>query len=86
MTAEEMIERFGGVRYSLWHYWQGKKTGRIPYWRIIAYLKKHGHSGLLREMLWHLLPRRLQQSLYAARKAGTLDTFVFPDSDSRKKK
>lgn len=51
MTAEQMLEHFGGVKYSLWHYWRGKKAGRVPYARIIAYLRRHGHSGLLRDAL-----------------------------------
>ncbi|KAJ9091485.1 hypothetical protein QFC20_007625 [Naganishia adeliensis] len=83
MTAEEMLDHFGSVRYSLWHYWKAKKAGRIPYWRIIEYLKRHGHHGLLREMMWHLLPRWLQRLLYAARKDGTLETFVIPDFEPR---
>jgi hypothetical protein len=86
MSAEEMQHRFGVVKYSLWHYWQAKKAGRIPYARIIAYLRKHGHSGLLREMLWHFLPRWIQRLLYAARKNGTLDSFIMPDCGYRGKR
>ena len=51
MTAEEMLDHFGGVMYSLCHYRKGKKARRIPYARLMAYLRKHAHSRLLREML-----------------------------------
>lgn len=86
MTAERMLQHFGGVRYSLWHYWRTKTPGRIPHSRLMPYLRRYGHSGLLREMMWHLLPRWLQHLLYAARKNGKLDTFVFPDYEPGSRK
>ena len=79
MSAEALAERFGGVKYSLWHFWHEKKAGRVPYARLIAHLRTHGCSGFFREMLIHLLPKWLQRLLYAAQKNGSLDTFVIPD-------
>ncbi|KAJ9091654.1 hypothetical protein QFC21_007129 [Naganishia friedmannii] len=76
MTAEQMEDRFGGVKFALWHYWKVKRAGRIPYARIVEYLQKMGHQGFFREMVWHLCPKRIADMLYAARKADTLDDFV----------
>jgi hypothetical protein len=78
MTAEEMEDHYGGVKFSLWHYWKAKKMGRIPYRRLIEYLQGKGHHGFFREMVWHPLPMWLEKLLYASRKAGTLDSFVIP--------
>jgi hypothetical protein len=79
MTAEQMADNFGGVKYSLWNYWHDKKYGRISFVRLIAHLRRHGCAGFFREMLIHLLPRWLQRLLYAAQKNGTLETFVIPE-------
>jgi hypothetical protein len=84
MTAEQMEDRFGGVKFALWHYWKVKRAGKIPYARVIDYLKKNGHQGFFREMLWHLLPKRFAMLLYAARKADTLDDFVWPEYKPKK--
>jgi hypothetical protein len=86
MTAEEMVREY---EFSLWHYWKAKLAGRISYGRLIEYLKRHGHHGFFREMIWHLLPRWLQKLLYEARKNGTLDTFEIPErkpKNGRKRK
>jgi hypothetical protein len=56
-----------------------RKQAEPPYARVIEYLKKHGHQGFFREMLWHLLPKKLQRMLYAARKEVTLDQSVWPE-------
>ncbi|KAJ9115724.1 hypothetical protein QFC24_006907 [Naganishia onofrii] len=84
MTAEQMEDRFGGVKFALWHYWKVKRAGKIPYARVIDYLKKNGHQGFFREMLWHLLPKRFAMLLYAARKADTLDDSVWPEYKPKK--
>jgi hypothetical protein len=77
MTAEQMEQRFGGAKYSLWNYWKNKRIGRIPYMKVINHLQSMGHQGFYREMLWHLLPRQYSRRLYSARKDGTLDAFVW---------
>ena len=86
MTAEQIKDQFGGVKFSLWNYWHAKKLGRIPYGRQIEYLKYKGHKGFFREMVWHLVPRWLHKLLHAARKDGTLDEFVIPDYQPRNRK
>ena len=53
---------------------------------LMPCLRRYGHSGWLREMMWHLLPRWLQRLLYAARKDGILDKFVILDTQPPKKK
>jgi hypothetical protein len=75
MTAEEMAREYGGVKFSIWHYWKAKLADRISYGRLNEYHKRHGHHGFLREMIWHLLLRWLRKFLYEARKNGKLDTF-----------
>jgi hypothetical protein len=84
MTAEQMEDRFGGVKFALWHYWKIKRAGRIPYARIVEYLQKMGHQGFFREMVWHLCPKRIADMLYAARRADTLDEFVMPSFKPKK--
>lgn len=72
LSAEQLQERFAGVREALWGYWQTKTRGRIPVKRIRRHLRKMGVSGTFREMLWHLLTEAEHRKLIQLRKAGAL--------------
>lgn len=76
-TAEELEMAYGGVKYALWTYWHNKKARNISLNKVINHLKHKGHEGFYREMLWHLLPQRIQRILSKLRKDGKLDKFFF---------
>lgn len=75
LTAEELEDRFNGVKSALWEYWHKKRAGQISLDKLMEHLRRMGHQGFFREMLWHLLPPRLQRMLNKLRKEGKLDTF-----------
>lgn len=37
MNGEDMLKHFGEIKCSLWHYWKGKKPGRVPHARLMPY-------------------------------------------------
>ncbi|KAJ9094302.1 hypothetical protein QFC20_006930 [Naganishia adeliensis] len=77
VTAEQMVIRFPGTKAALWKFWDDKEPGTISEFRIMEYFRIHGHEGPLREMLYHLLPRRLFPILMEYKANGMLDQFFF---------
>jgi hypothetical protein len=77
MTAEPMVTRFPGTGAALWKFCDDKEPGTISEFRIMEYFRLNGHEGPLREMLYHLLPRRLFRMLMQHQADGTLDQFFF---------
>jgi hypothetical protein len=76
-TAEELEMAYEGVKYALWTYWHKKKARNISLDKVTNHLKQKGLGGFYREMLWHLLPQRIQRILSKLRKDGKLDKFFF---------
>lgn len=77
VTAEQMVTRLPGTKAALWKFWDDKEPGTISEFRIMEYFRIHGHEGPLREMLYHLLPRRLFPILMDYKANGMLDQFFF---------
>ncbi|KAJ9114789.1 hypothetical protein QFC24_007113 [Naganishia onofrii] len=77
LTAEQLDDQVYGARVALWTYWQQRQPGDIDVDCIIRHLRRMGHAGFFREMLWHLLPSRMRRMLYKLRKEGKLDLFFF---------
>jgi hypothetical protein len=77
MTAEQMVTRFPGTKDALWKFWDEKEPGTMSEFRIMEYFRLNGPEGPLREMLYHLLPRRLFRMLMEHEANGTLDQFFF---------
>ncbi|KAJ9098015.1 hypothetical protein QFC20_006046 [Naganishia adeliensis] len=77
LTAEQIEDRFNGVKCALWTYWHRKRAGQISIVKLMEHFRRMGHQGFFREMLWHLLPARLQRILNRLRKEGKLDSFFF---------
>lgn len=77
VTAEQLDDQVYGPRVALWSYWQQRKPDDIDVDCIIRHLRRMGHAGFFREMLWHLLPARMRRMLYRLRKEGKLDMFFF---------
>lgn len=72
LSAEQLDERFYGVKSALWSYWKGKKGKRTPQVKLVAHLKRYGVDGFFSEMLWHLLPDVIHYQLISLRRKNKL--------------
>jgi hypothetical protein len=72
LKAEDLDERYYGVRTALWTYWQHKRRGRVPMDKLRTHFQFKGYSGFFREMLWHLLTAEEYEYLNSMRRKGML--------------
>ncbi|KAJ9093376.1 hypothetical protein QFC21_006406 [Naganishia friedmannii] len=72
LKAEDLDERYYGVRAALWTYWHFKRRGRVPMDKLRAHFQFKGYSGFFREMLWHLLTIEEYEYLNSMRRKGML--------------
>jgi hypothetical protein len=72
LSADQMNDRFYGVKSALWGYWRGKNAKRMHQGKLFQHLKRKGVSGFFSEMLWHLLPDVIHYQLIALRRKNRL--------------